>query len=675
MASGGPPHDIMHRRNVSTGSSVLKPTIAQVAAAAAARSAGKKPESPQQQTQRSGQTAWGRSVEDTAPPSSSEILRARKHSLPATSAALAIAAANMSPEDTWKIVGSPPRRFSLSVPPTPDRFPPEHNGVSVQHLEREETDELILSRQRAIRTRAASTPNPLMAAEPSTPDYPPGLGPKDNDTSANTPNSAAWSGPSVSWAGSSSSIWQDGAATTGQPSVSVPAEKASGYLPPDIAVTTAPFPSRQFRSFSFSLGSMRGLDGYEEEEKFDRDRVTTMPLRGGDDNEDDDYDANLTLPKVRSRSKSSSEIYGLLAGQEPNYSYPVDNATSPVSPTVDYGDLNSIWAATQGTSARDAGLLKRRGSTQSGIHWESLRPGQADPDEIPSAPSPDRLERYRQQRRFSHAPGLYNDYAQQMMTRPTGGEPDVSAYDLARRRHSLAGPLYSTSASKFLSEGLEGLSLDDHSDTPFLDEIDDYFENTKRRTRAWVEAGKNLQMQSYTHQWPLFVVEFKAGRTDFFFVAEPSALPVKKGDLVIVEADRGKDLGKVIEDSIQNIQQLQIYQAQHAESIIDAHSMNKEVHPKRIFRTAQPAEVTMLVSKSQDEAKAMAVCQTKIRQKKLPMEIVDAEYQWDRRKLTFYFVADRRIDFRELVRELFKIYKTRIWMCAVNPMKPILKKQ
>ncbi|KAL9557758.1 hypothetical protein MBANPS3_001228 [Mucor bainieri] len=38
----------------------------------------------------------------------------------------------------------------------------------------------------------------------------------------------------------------------------------------------------------------------------------------------------------------------------------------------------------------------------------------------------------------------------------------------------------------------------------------------------------------------------------------------------------------------------------------------------------------------------------------------------DRRKLTFYFVAEKRVDFRELVRELFKLYKTRIWMCAVN---------
>lgn len=43
----------------------------------------------------------------------------------------------------------------------------------------------------------------------------------------------------------------------------------------------------------------------------------------------------------------------------------------------------------------------------------------------------------------------------------------------------------------------------------------------------------------------------------------------------------------------------------------------------------------------------------------LPMEVCDAEWQWDRRKLTFYYVADSRVDFRELVRELFRLYKTR----------------
>jgi len=48
------------------------------------------------------------------------------------------------------------------------------------------------------------------------------------------------------------------------------------------------------------------------------------------------------------------------------------------------------------------------------------------------------------------------------------------------------------------------------------------------------------------------------------------------------------------------------------------------------------------------------------------MTVVDAEYQFDRNKLTFFFEAEGRIDFRELVRDLFSIYKTRIWMQQVN---------
>jgi cell fate regulator YaaT (PSP1 superfamily) len=70
----------------------------------------------------------------------------------------------------------------------------------------------------------------------------------------------------------------------------------------------------------------------------------------------------------------------------------------------------------------------------------------------------------------------------------------------------------------------------------------------------------------------------------------------------------------------------------------------------------------LLLAKSQDEAKALQLCQSKVRQKKLPMEVIDAEYQWDRRKLTFYFVAEKRIDFRELVRELFRFVSFVLWV-------------
>ncbi|KAJ3005745.1 hypothetical protein HKX48_000491 [Thoreauomyces humboldtii] len=627
----------------------------------------------------------------------------------------------------WKIVGVG-RRLSTSVPALSESYQDDSalNAAAAAAAatasaaargeqnadDQSNPDDLVLSRQRAFRTRAASTPNPLMAADASAPQithsgrangtgsngnnatsagsYPPGLVPGEGDatstaTTAGNSGGGNWNGPGMAWGASQSSIWKggntNGNGTTSLSAGSTPAEttasKAQYFPPTGVPATSAAFPARQFRSFSFSLGSMRGLESYhEEEESFDRDRVITLPLRGGDDpeglanDEDDTYEDHLNLPKMRSRSKSSSEIYGLLAGQEARYSYPpVEDPASPVSPTADYGDVNSIWAATQGTAAGRAhdaatAMMHRRPSAQPGaVHWG----GAAQQEGIPTA---EQIDRYRQQRRFSHAPGLYNDYSAQQMLPRNMDHPDPSAaYDLARRRHSLAGPLYGSSAPDFMTAGMDALRLDDpSSETPFLDEIDDYFENTKRRTKAWVEAGKNLQAQSYTHQWPLYVVEFKAGRTDFFHVVpDMTGPPIKKGDLVIVEADRGKDLGKVIQDNIQTLQQVQLYQQQHSDTLVDSHNVNKEVHPKRIYRAAAPAEVTMLVSKSQDEAKAMGVCQTKIRQKKMPMEIVDAEYQWDRRKLTFYFVADRRIDFRELVRELFKIYKTRIWMCVSSP--------
>jgi len=87
--------------------------------------------------------------------------------------------------------------------------------------------------------------------------------------------------------------------------------------------------------------------------------------------------------------------------------------------------------------------------------------------------------------------------------------------------------------------------------------------------------------------------------------------------------------------------------------------------PKKIFRHAQPTEISLLLSKEQDETRALELCRAKIKHHDLPMEVVEAEYQWDRRKLTFFYKAGDRVDFRELVRDLFKMYKTRIWMCAV----------
>lgn len=62
----------------------------------------------------------------------------------------------------------------------------------------------------------------------------------------------------------------------------------------------------------------------------------------------------------------------------------------------------------------------------------------------------------------------------------------------------------------------------------------------------------------------------------------------------------------------------------------------------------------LVAIKEQDERQALEICKAKVLQRRLPMEVLDAEYQWDRRKLTFYFLANKRIDFRDLVKELFR---------------------
>lgn len=189
------------------------------------------------------------------------------------------------------------------------------------------------------------------------------------------------------------------------------------------------------------------------------------------------------------------------------------------------------------------------------------------------------------------------------------------------------------------------------------------------------DLGKGLPLSSVPASWPLFIVEFKAGRTDLFYLTDLSQ-DIRVGDLVIVEADRGKDLGKVVNDSI-TLKEVEAFQREvrerEAGEVMSpggvgsgAATGKKDINPKMIYGKAQAQDTQHLVTKMQDEVKALQLCQSKVRQKKLPMEVIDAEYQWDRRKLTFYFIAEKRIDFRELVRELFRLYKTRIWMASLQ---------
>jgi hypothetical protein len=72
---------------------------------------------------------------------------------------------------------------------------------------------------------------------------------------------------------------------------------------------------------------------------------------------------------------------------------------------------------------------------------------------------------------------------------------------------------------------------------------------TDQQQNTLADLGKGVPLHAVPASWPLFIVEFKAGRTDLFYLTDLSQ-EIRVGDLVIVEADRGKDLGKVVNDTI-----------------------------------------------------------------------------------------------------------------------------
>ncbi len=117
---------------------------------------------------------------------------------------------------------------------------------------------------------------------------------------------------------------------------------------------------------------------------------------------------------------------------------------------------------------------------------------------------------------------------------------------------------------------------------------------------------------------------------------------LKEGDYVIVEHDRGQDYGQVISC---------------------AHScFSKDVKepPKKIIRIAKESDLKQIEDNRIKAKEAFNSCSKKIIEHKLDMKLVQAEYSFDRSKILFYFTATGRVDFRELVKDLAKIFKARI---------------
>jgi cell fate regulator YaaT (PSP1 superfamily) len=92
---------------------------------------------------------------------------------------------------------------------------------------------------------------------------------------------------------------------------------------------------------------------------------------------------------------------------------------------------------------------------------------------------------------------------------------------------------------------------------------------------------------------------------------------------------------------------------------------------KAILRKATPEEIAAIPAKEVREGRALTLCQTKVRDLGLAMEITGAEFQFDGKKLTFYYTASKYVDFRNLVKGLFRVFGTRIWMVWYDGGAPV----
>ncbi|MEK3719551.1 MULTISPECIES: PSP1 domain-containing protein [Paenibacillus] len=131
----------------------------------------------------------------------------------------------------------------------------------------------------------------------------------------------------------------------------------------------------------------------------------------------------------------------------------------------------------------------------------------------------------------------------------------------------------------------------------------------------------------------------KAGKIYYF---DPIDLPVDKDSAVIVETARGIEYGKVV-----------IGKRTVKESDV--------VLPlKKVIRIADYTDAQLVEDNKSAAKNAFALCQEKIKDHQLKMKLVDVEYTFDRNKIIFYFTAEGRVDFRELVKDLAGVFRTRI---------------
>ncbi len=141
-------------------------------------------------------------------------------------------------------------------------------------------------------------------------------------------------------------------------------------------------------------------------------------------------------------------------------------------------------------------------------------------------------------------------------------------------------------------------------------------------------------------------VHFKGNRREYFTAEEMSLRP---GQQVIVEADRGEDLGEITAVGL-------IAERKCSSS----GGCSTPVPEKRVLRVARPDEVKTVAALRGDEARVREETRRLVQKHGLKMKVTEATWQFDRNRLIIHFTADRRVDFRHLVRDLARAFRTRI---------------
>ena len=144
----------------------------------------------------------------------------------------------------------------------------------------------------------------------------------------------------------------------------------------------------------------------------------------------------------------------------------------------------------------------------------------------------------------------------------------------------------------------------------------------------------------------------KPGKVYFF---DPGYIQLKPKDKVIVETSMGEDIGEVVISKRE----------------IPDNKVQTEL--KRSIRLANYKDIKHLEDNRNKEQKAFEVCKEKIKKYNLDMNLVDVEYKFDNSKIIFSFTSDGRVDFRELVKDLAAIYKTRIELRQIGVRDEVRK--